>query len=72
MLDNTSHHPHDRRWIQEQLKRLPHHLRGRALDGYDRVHRETLAANAGHVDAEGFARREANKRLREYIDKINT
>ncbi len=67
-----SHHPHDAKWIKAQINKLPPGARVRALQGYDQVHRATLDAHSGHIDADGFARREANKRLREFIEKVLT
>jgi hypothetical protein len=58
-------HPHDRKWVDEQLTRLPPDLRKAALEKYQRVYAQTLEQN-GMTEA----RREANTRLRHYIARI--
>lgn len=58
-------HPHDRRWVDEQLTHLPPELRAGTLDKYQRVYAQTLEQN-GVTEA----RRQANTRLRHYIARI--
>lgn len=58
------HHPHDEKWLKQQLGKLRPANRRIAAEGYDKVYRS-------HLPNESIARRKANTRLREYIKKIN-
>lgn len=51
-------HEQDKKWVRQQMNRLPHHLRGTAAESYQWVFKE-----------EG--RRAANTRLRIYVERIN-
>jgi CRISPR/Cas system endoribonuclease Cas6 (RAMP superfamily) len=64
-------HPHDKKWVDEQLAMLPARMRRSALDKYEAVYAETLAKNANSIAAEGMARREANSRLMEYVHRAS-
>lgn len=63
-------HPHDRKWIKEQLRKLPPAYQQKAQAGY-------IEAFKGAHDAEpvdhkkmNAARKEANTRLRLFVDKV--
>lgn len=64
------HHPHDRKWIIQQLARLPEKHRQTAMKGYDKVFREVYDATPLPHQKEGEARRAANTRLRRYVDAV--
>lgn len=65
-------HDHDRKWVDEQLLLLPNPMRAKILEKYELVYKEIVLANAGKIDAEGLARREANTRLRECVEKYGS
>lgn len=65
-----SYHPHDKLWITEQLKQLSIAQRKRAIDGYTKVHKEALSNATSEIKAECEARREANTRLRKFVENI--
>ena len=65
-------HDHDKKWVDEQLALLPSPMRAKILDKYEMVYKEIVLANAGKIEAEGLARREANTRLRECVDKYGS
>lgn len=64
------YHPDDKKWIVQQLARLPFNYRETAMLGYDRVYRETHDATPLEHQKDGAARREANTRLRLYIESV--
>lgn len=64
------HHPDDAKWIKSQLAKLPPALRQKAITGYDRVFREVYHATPLPHQKEGEARREANTRLRLYVEAV--
>ena len=64
------HHPDDKKWIIQQLARLPDTNRQIAIQGYDKVFRETHEATPLEHQKDGEARRAANTRLRDYIDAV--
>lgn len=66
----VAHHPHDRKWIEEQINRLPERLWRKATQEYDRVFRETYQNEPLERLKEGNARREANTRLRRYVASV--
>lgn len=66
---NASCHEHDVRWITENMRRLPGGLRNKVLKKYSSAYLETLEANRGLIASENLARREANTRLRIFIEK---
>ncbi len=64
------HHPHDRKWITEQLARLPPLYRERAAQQYSKVFAEVFHATELRHKKHNKARREANTRLREYVSRV--
>jgi len=64
------HHPDDKKWIKEQLKKLPKEYRQRAMHGYDKVFREVFDATPLVHQKASEARREANTRLRRYVEAV--
>lgn len=64
------HHPHDSKWIIEQLVKLPPAYRERAIEAYSNVYLEVHNATEKPHQKDGEARREANTRLRRYIDAV--
>jgi hypothetical protein len=52
------HHPHDKKWIKDQLKKVPGKDLKKVIEGYSKVYLET-----GN-------RRTVNTRLREYIENV--
>lgn len=65
------HHPGDAAWIQEMLLQLSPGARNRALVAYSAVYQERWEAEPVPYRKDNAARREANKRLREYVRKFN-
>lgn len=65
-------HDHDKKWVEEQLLLLPNPMREKVLAKYEKVYADICAENAGKIEAEGLARREANTRLRECVDKYGS
>ena len=63
-------HEHDKKWIEEQLQKLPPFAVRRAIDGYDKVFTESYDNEPIEYKKENKARRDANTRLREYVEKI--
>lgn len=66
----VAHHPHDTKWIEQQINQLPKHLWDKAAREYDRVFRETYENEPLERLKEGNARREANTRLRRYVAAV--
>ena len=64
------HHPDDTKWIKSQLAKLPPAHKQKAMAGYDKVFREVYHATPLPHQKAGEARREANTRLRRYIDAV--
>lgn len=65
-------HPHDTKWISEQLALLPAPMRDKIASKYSTLYESILHENAGKIEAEGLARREANTRLRECVDRYGS
>ena len=63
-------HEHDKKWIEEQLKKLPTIALHRAIEGYEKVFAESYDNEPIAYKKENKARRDANTRLREYVEKI--
>jgi len=59
-------HPHDKRWTLNQLAKLPASSREYAREAHSVAYKELLEAG----ENEGTARRLANTRLREYVEKV--
>ncbi|KGP45948.1 hypothetical protein LR61_00010 [Morganella morganii] len=66
-----SYFPDDSKWIQEMLLQLSPGARNRALVAYSAVYQEQWEAEPVSYRKDNTARREANKRLREYVRKFN-
>ena len=64
------YHKDDQKWIEEQLKKLPPFALRRAIEGYDKVFSESYDNEPIAYKKENKARRDANTRLREYVEKI--
>lgn len=60
----------DRRWIQQQLMRLPLVHRRRAIEGYSEAYRAHLDGEPEERFKEERARFAANSRLRRYVQKV--
>ena len=60
-------HRHDKKWVTEQLLKLPQDKKQAAWDAYKRVYKETFEAEPIDHKKENQARRTANTRLRVYI-----
>ena len=60
-------HRHDKKWVTEQLLKLPQNKKQVAWDGYKRVYKEAFEAELIDHRKENQARRAANTRLRSYI-----
>lgn len=65
------HHLGDAMWIQETLLQLSPGARNRALAAYSAVYQKQWEAEPVTYRKDNTARREANKRLREYVRKFN-
>ena len=63
------HFHHDSKWIAEQLDKLHPGLRERACDRYSEVYAATYDKAVVSYQKAGFARREANTRLRVFVGK---
>lgn len=64
------HHQHDRKWIEEQLKKLPPSALATAIKGYEKVFSESYDSEPIEHKKMNKARFAANTRLREYVEKI--
>ena len=65
------HFVDDRRWIQQQLMRLPRHTqRQRASEGYSEVYRDIFENETEERFKVERARFAANSRLREYVAAV--
>ena len=60
-------HDHDKKWIDEQIGKLPTRLQQQVRQRYAEVYREAHNAEPVEHKKEGAARRAANTRLREYV-----
>ena len=65
-------HPHDEKWIAEQLALLPAPMRYKIMDRYSEAYQAVLLQHEGEIAAEGLARRAANTRLRECVDRFGS
>lgn len=63
-------HPHDAHWYSEQIKRLPVPMQRKAREGYERVWLAAYEAEEVEHRRSNAARRAANIRLREYVEKF--
>ena len=64
------HHPHDSKWIIEKLAKLPPAYRERAIKAYSNLYLEVHNATDKPHKKHCEARREANTRLREYVERV--
>ena len=64
-----NHHIGDTKWIKEQLSILAPSLRKRASMRYGEVYGQGYTNAKGSHVKEGEARREANTRLREFVER---
>ena len=64
------HHKDDKKWIDEQLRKLPGHLRVKASDAYSFVYAEAMSAEPEEHKKENAARFAANSRLRVYVGNV--
>lgn len=64
------HHPDDKKWILEQLYKLPVGLRDKAVKGYSKVYCEVYDATPLLHQKDCEARRAANTRLRHYVAAV--
>lgn len=63
-------HKLDKKWVFEQVGKLPAHLRKGAIDSYNRVHQEASGLEPVDHMKSNKARRAANTRLRIYVERI--
>ena len=63
-------HPHDKKWIYEELQKIPAVMRKGAIKKYSHAYRTAHDEHPYEISKDGAARREANTRLRMFIDKI--
>ena len=62
--------PHDQKWANDILRRLPVEARNRAIAGYNKVIADLTEKHTGEIACENIARREANTRLRGYFKSV--
>ena len=60
-------HDHDKKWLNEQVRRLPQHLKIAAKECYFQIFKEVYEADGGEFHR---ARFEANTAIRKYADRI--
>ena len=65
----ASYHPDDAQYIDGKLSMIGIEERGKLCSAYAKCYRDTYASEPNEVRKDGKARREANTRLREYINK---
>ena len=68
----SAFYPDDGKWIKEQLAMLAPSLRNKVILRYTEVYNETHTSTRGGHEKDGEARREANTRLREFVEKYGT
>lgn len=66
------YHQHDKKWLEEQLKKLPPSALNSAINGYEKVFSESYDSESIVHKKENKARYAANTRLRKYVEKIIT
>ena len=64
------HFSHDKTWIAEQLGKLNPAVRDKVVRRYSEVYEATYDESVVSYQKDGFARREANTRLRIFVDKF--
>ena len=65
----ANYHQDDAQYIDGKLSMVGIEERGKLCAAYAKCYREAYAAEQNEVRKDGKARREANTRLREYINK---
>ena len=63
-------HEDDRKWILEQLRKIPAHEHADVVAGYGQLYQETYDAEPLDHKKENKARFTANSRLREYLKNV--
>jgi len=63
-------HEHDVDWIKDRLKLLTPQMRCRAVDGYENAFRLAYESEDVMQKKSNAARREANLRLRNFVDRF--
>ena len=63
-------HPHDKKWIDEQLQRLNPQLRDSICNKYSDAYEKEINVNIKALCPEGDARFKANTRLRVFVNRI--
>ena len=66
------YHPDDRKWLEDQFRKLPPEHRNKAAHGYSIAYCQALEREPAEHKKENVARFEANSRLRRYVNKILT
>lgn len=64
------YHPHDKKWLVEQISSLPVAYRSMASQGYEAVYRDEMAAGGLPHRVENRARFAANSRLMNYVSAV--
>lgn len=62
-------HPHDKKFVSDQLRELPYALKPRAIEGYQSVYKAAHDAEPIEHKKSNAARNAANTRLREFVKK---
>ena len=65
----ANYHPDDAQYIDGKLSMIGIEERGKLCSAYAKCYRDAYNAEPNEVRKDGKARREANTRLREYINK---
>lgn len=63
-------HSHDRRWVAEQIGKLPPKYRSKAQSGYEAAYIEAAEAEPMEHRKENAARFAANSRLRLFVERV--
>ena len=63
-------HKHDQKWFREQLAKLPTAYIKQAKEGYQAVWEATYEAEPIEHKKQNAARRAANIRLREFVERV--
>ena len=65
----ANYHPDDAQYIDGKLSMVGIEERGKLCSAYAKCYRDAYTAEPNEVRKDGKARREANTRLREYINR---
>jgi hypothetical protein len=63
-------HEHDKKWVDEQIAKLPFRLQQSVRQRYAEVYQQAYDAEPVEHRKDGRARFAANTRLREYVEKV--